>query len=147
MNFSYCRLPNKYFVKAIHTLLFLCMHYLSKKLLTILLTLLLGFSPLQSAMAGFTPSADQEEGVYQLMGIHGDMSFASNHVIHNCEQCNNNSGSIDHSCSFSQCASCVSALPAEFFYPANHVSIPVLLPVENHFISQTSTSLFRPPIV
>ncbi len=121
------------------------MDRLSEKLLAILLTLLLGLSPLQSAMAGFAVSSDQEGGVHQISVIQGDMVMNIDHATYDCEQCNADDGCNGHSCSSGQCASCVLAVLPIGSHPINFKATSKLLQKGDYFVSQLSSSLFRPP--
>jgi hypothetical protein len=121
------------------------MHRLSEKLLAILLTLLLVLSPLQGVMAGITASSDQEEGVHQMAGMHGDMVMVTDHVTDNCVQSDANDDCTGHTCSSCQCASCTLALLPIFSLPTNHTATPVLFRADDGFVSQRSSPLFRPP--
>jgi hypothetical protein len=121
------------------------MHRLSEKLLAILLTLLLVLSPLQGVMAGNTASSDQEEGVHQMAGMHGDMVMVTDHVTDNCVQCDANDDCTGHTCSSCQCASCTLALLSVSPLPANSAATPILFRADDGFVSQYSSSLFRPP--
>ena len=123
------------------------MRRVSEKLLAVLLTLLLGLSPLQSAMAGFASSLDQEGGVHQMANSHdGGMVMAADHVAaHDCEQCNADAGCNGHNCSSGQCASCALALLQVFSHPQNLIAVSVPLRADDGFVSQLSSYLFRPP--
>ncbi|MEN8179114.1 MAG: hypothetical protein ABFS39_10930 [Pseudomonadota bacterium] len=121
------------------------MHRLSKKLLAVLLTLLLGFSPLQGVMAGVAASFDQEEGVHQMTGMHGDMAMATDQAEHNCEQRHADDGCNSHSCSSAQCASCVLALLPFFSFPTNLTATSLSYSVADGLESQLSSPFLRPP--
>ena len=121
------------------------MYRLSEKLLAILLTLLLGLSPFQGAMAGFAASSDQEGGVHQMSDTQGDMVMDIDPATHDCEQCNADDGCNGHSCSSGHCASCVLAVLPVFSHPTNLSATPGLLRADDDFVSQLSSSLFRPP--
>ena len=116
------------------------MRCVSEKLLAIALTLLLGLSPLQGAMAGFAPSSDQEKGMHAMAERHGDMV-----MDHDCER--NNAYDTDncHSCSSGQCTSCALAVLPVFSHPTNRIGMSGLLRADDGFVSQLASSLFRPP--
>ena len=118
------------------------MSRISEKLLTVLLTLLLGLSPLQGAIAGFASSLDQEEGMHQMSGTHGDMAMNIDHGAHDCEQCSAGDG-----CSSGQCASCALALLPYITLPKNLTAAIELLRTDDGSVSQYSSFLFRPPRV
>jgi len=120
---------------------------LSEKLLVILLTLLLGLSPLQGAIAGFASSFEQEGGVHQMADRHdGGIVMAADHAAaQDCEQCNAEAGCNGHSCSSGQCASCVLAVLPIFPDILHRTATSGLLRTDNGFVSKLSSSLFRPP--
>lgn len=116
---------------------------LSKKLLTVLLALLLGMSPLQGAIAGFASSFDQEGSVHQTADRH---DIATDHAAaQDCEQCNTEAGCNGNSCSSDQCASCALVVFTVFSYHTNLTAMPGLSRAYDGFVSQHSSSLFRPP--
>ena len=122
------------------------MHRLSEILLAILLTLLLGFSPLTGAVAGITASYDQEEGTHQMASMPADMVMAFDHATaHDCEQCNTDDCCAGDSCSSGHCVHCVSALPAIYSHQTQFTASPVLIRADDSFINRLSASLFRPP--
>lgn len=121
------------------------MQILSERLLVILLTLLLGLAPLQSALASFANSSDQEDGVHQMEGMPSDMTGVTDHDTHDCEQCNVGNECAGHDCSSSHCTSCVLALLPILSFQASHTTATVLFPSDDGIISQLSSSLFRPP--
>ncbi|MBL3591192.1 MAG: hypothetical protein JMN24_15585 [gamma proteobacterium endosymbiont of Lamellibrachia anaximandri] len=117
---------------------------LSDKLLAVLLTLLLGLSPLQGAMAGFAASPDREGSVHQMSDMH-DSGMVMDQAAHDCKQCSADDGCGGHSCSSGQCASCALALLPVFLLPTHLAATPVLPRADKGFVSQLSSSLFRPP--
>lgn len=120
---------------------------LSKQLLSVMLMLLLGLSPLQSAIAGAT-SPDRGEPAAQTACMHdGGVMMASDQSTHDCDQCNSDSGCSNHTCSTSHCFSSVLAMVPAFSYPLNLAVITGLPAADDGFVSQLSTSLFRPPRV
>lgn len=122
------------------------MDRLSEKLLAILLTLLLGLSPpLQGAMAGLAVSSDHEGETYQMSDTQGDMVKDIDPATHDCEQYNADDGCNGHSCSSGQCASCVLAVLPICSHPINFKATSKLLQKGDYFVSQLSSSLFRPP--
>ena len=118
---------------------------LSEQLLAVMLILLLGLSPLQSVIAG-TVSPDRGESVSQTGCMHdGSMMMASNQSTHDCDQCSSDAGCSHHSCSSSHCTSSVLAMIPAYSYPLNLAVIAGLPAADDGFVSQLSTSLFRPP--
>jgi hypothetical protein len=77
-----------------------------------LLALLLGISPLQSAMAGFTAHAVQAGSGHQMGHEHeAGMTMDQNKVMkHDCRQCQDPTGCSGHTCSSGHCSSCAPAL-------------------------------------
>jgi hypothetical protein len=123
------------------------MRGLFEKLLAISLMLLLGLSPLQSVIAG-TASPDQGEPAPQTACMHdGSMMMSSDQSTHDCEQCNSDTGCSNHSCSSGHCAFSVLAMIPAFSYPLNLAVIAGPTAADDGFVSQLSTSLFRPPRV
>ena len=121
------------------------MQSLSEKLLAVLLTLLLGLSPLQGAIAGIASSA-QEGGLQQMADMQADhMVVNSDHAAHDCDQCNADDCCGGHSCSSAQCASCVLAVISVFSHPIKLSTTSEHPRVDDGFASQPSFSLFRPP--
>lgn len=112
-----------------------------------MLILLLGLSPLQSVIAG-AASPDQGEAVPQTACMHdGSMMVSSDQSIHDCDQCNSDTGCSNHTCSSSHCFSSVLAMVPAFSYPMNLAVLAALPAADDGFVSQLSTSLFRPPRV
>ncbi|WP_177419603.1 hypothetical protein [endosymbiont of Lamellibrachia barhami] len=95
-------------------------------------------------MAGFAASPDQEGSVHQMSNMH-DEGMVMDQAAHDCEQCNADDGCVGHSCSSGQCASCVLALLPFFLLPTHLAVTPVLPMADKGFVSQLSSSLFRPP--
>ena len=118
---------------------------LSEQLLAVMLMLMLALSPLQSAIAG-TASPGKGEPVSQTGCMHHDsMMMASDQSTHDCDQCNSDTGCSNHSCSSGHCASSVLVMIPAFSYPLN-LAVTIVLPAaDDGFVSQLSTSLFRPP--
>lgn len=107
----------------------------SENLLAILLTLLLGLSPLQGAIAGLATSFDKEEDVHQLFDSQGHIVMDTGPVCHDSEHCNTNVGCDDHSCSYGQCATCMLAVLPVFSYPVNPVTTSELLRKDDRLVS------------
>lgn len=120
------------------------MRRMPEKLLAVLLTLMLGLSPLQGVMAGSASSLDQEKGVHQ-MSTQGEMVMNIDHGSHSCEQCHAGDGCNGHSCSSGQCASCALALLPSFSLPVNLTVVTLLLRSDQSSVSQYTSFLFRPP--
>lgn len=127
------------------------MRSLSKKLLTVLLMLLLGFLPLQNAIADIATSSDQGESVHQMKCMHdAEMVMVADQSSNDCDQCNTEPGCADctaHACSSGHCASSVLAVLSAFSYPESHTVISKFLLVADNVIGKSPSSLFRPPRV
>jgi hypothetical protein len=121
------------------------MRQVSEKLLAVLLTLLLGLSPLQGVMTGFATSSDQEKRVHQLADMHSDKVMDTDHATPDCEQCNVDDGCTGLNCSSGQCASCVLAVLPDSSHPMDLTTTSGFIRTDGGFISQLSSSLFRPP--
>ena len=118
---------------------------LSERLLAVMLILLLGLSPLQSAIAG-AAFPDQGEPASQTACMHdGGMMMAGDQSTHDCDQCNSDAGCSNHTCSSSHCFSSVLAMVPAFSYPMNLAVIAGLTAADDGFVSQLCSSLFRPP--
>ena len=130
------------------------MHRSSDKLVAILLALLLGLAPLQGVLAGLLAVPQDTMVMHQAMegmDSHGTQAQAGQmdhaEMDQHCDQCD-----MDHccdgvSCSFSQCASCVLALPATLpLILASYTPILGPQPLVG-LITRPLTSLFRPPRV
>lgn len=123
------------------------MRRITEKLMAILLTLLLGLSPLQGAIAGFSSSLDQEEGVHQMLDSHGGMVMNSDHGAPDCVQCLAGDGCNDHGCSSGQCASCALAMLPYITLPESLTAVTELFRTDDGSVNQFSSFLFRPPRV
>ena len=122
------------------------MHQSSKKLLAILLALLVGLIPLQSAMAGFADSFGQGDGVHQMTDRHDGSHAMVDHVTgQDCEQCNIDAGCIGHSCSSGHCVSCVLGLIPVRSFPAHPFAESVQFGTDDSFVRQVFFFIFRPP--
>lgn len=122
------------------------MHQLSDKLLAILLALLLGLLPIQSAMAGFAAFPDQEESVHQMVGMQtGDDAMSVDQMAHDCEQCESDNYCKDSTCASSHCAFCVVAVPSFISLFTDHVDISYVQQADDTFLSHSVSSLYRPP--
>jgi len=127
------------------------MHRLPEKFLAILLTLLLGMSPLQGGMHNMVSSPGQKENVHQMPDKHTDsmVMAADNELKKDCDQCHMGDGCADQTYSFTHCASCVLAVLTDYLSPTRYTSTPTPRHqmAYNEFLSQPSASLFRPPRV
>ena len=123
------------------------MHRLSERVLAILLTLLLGLSPLQGAESGFALSANQDGSVHQMADGHDDCMDSDRTAAQDCGQCNSEAGCNGHSCSSGQCASCALAVHQVFSYHTNPTITSGFPRADDGIVKQLSSSLFRPPRV
>jgi hypothetical protein len=117
------------------------------KLLSLLLMLLLAFSPLQGVMAGADVQLGVETG--QPGMTHSETGGMSMHdaqrMSADCQHCDEQSGCNQHDCSHTHCASCVPGLLSFFQQTATTVgsdSYPVMEPILS---SRFTSHPFRPP--
>jgi hypothetical protein len=123
------------------------MYRRSEQLLAVMLILLLGLSPLQSAIAD-AAFPTRGEPAHQTACMHdGGMMMAGDQSPHGCDQCNSDTGCSNHTCSSGHCTSSVLAMIPAFSYPLNLSVVAGLPAADDGFVSQLSTSLFRPPRV
>jgi hypothetical protein len=118
-----------------------------RTLLAVLIALLLGLSPLQGAIAGFSDSLDLQADARQIAdaidsGIAVSSEFA---VIQNGGQCDIDNGCFNQSCPPGECATCALTLPPIASNLTNPVTTPRMLPADEGVVKQLATSLFRPP--
>ncbi|MEN8171171.1 MAG: hypothetical protein ABFS08_13190 [Pseudomonadota bacterium] len=125
------------------------MRSLSDKLLAAILALVLGFSPLQGAVAAVLDTPSQGMGMHQMMESQGDQnSVPANQMSHDyCQQNKMDDDCTSHAGASSHCSSCVVGL-----IPVTTINItPTLIsgphPSSDGFISQHAPSLYRPPRV
>jgi hypothetical protein len=121
------------------------MHSRSKKLLVILLTLLLGLSPVQGAMAELTSLAQPMGHAHQLVDTQDDNGIDDNQPFQESGQFDTDTGSTNTSCLSGHCAACAMVLTQAPILSTIYTSKPLLLQVTGHFTSPPSASLFRPP--
>ena len=119
----------------------------SKKLLAILLALLVGLIPLQSAMAGFADSFGLGDGVHQMADRHDGSQVLVDHVMaQDCEHCKVDAGcSNGQGCSSGHCVSCVLGLFPVLSFPTQQSAASVQFRTDDGFVRQLSSFLFRPP--
>lgn len=117
------------------------------KLLAILLALLVGLIPFQSAMAGFADSFGQGDGIHQMADRHDGSQAMADHVMaQDCEHCKTDAGcSNGHGCSSGHCVSCVLGLLPVLSVPTHQSAASVQFRTDDGFVRQLSSSLFRPP--
>jgi hypothetical protein len=122
------------------------MRQISGTLLTVLITLLLGLSPLQGAISGVSDSFDQQADARQIAdAIDSGIAVSSDYaVIQNCGQCSVDDDCFSQSCP-TECATCALALPPIASPLTNPVTTPRMLPADEGVVKQLATSLFRPP--
>jgi len=116
-------------------------------LLATLITLLLGFAPLQGAIAGFSDSFEQQGDTRQITdAFDSDFTvFPDYAAFQNCEQCNVDNSCFNHSSPPDECATCALTLPPIASNLTNPVTTPRMLPADEDVVKQLATSLFRPP--
>jgi hypothetical protein len=118
-----------------------------KILLATLITLLLGFAPLQGAIAGFSDSFEQQGGTRQITdAFDNDFTVPSDYAaFQNFEQCDIDNSCFNHSSPPDECATCALTLPPIASNLINPITTPRMLPTDEGFVKQPATSLFRPP--
>lgn len=126
------------------------MNRTARKWLALLLSLLLGFAPLQGAWAGFVPSGGSETGMMDHSMDHPAAMAAAS--MENCADCPTNADCADggcageHPCAMSGCAA-PAMIPAPL---AAHIRIDSRQPSPLLAVADTPapplTALFRPPI-
>jgi len=122
------------------------MRRLCAKLLTILLTLLLGFSPLQGVAAGCAVSAlDQAGSAYQMADGADDSLSLDQAASRDCDSACIQAGCGGTGCFSGVCAFCAPALPPMFLQPANFTATPGFPLADAGVANRHATSLFRPP--
>ena len=123
------------------------MRQFSGKLLAVLITLLLGLSPLQGAIANFSGSLDQQGGAHQMAdAFDSGIAVSSDYmVIQNCEQHGFDDDCFSHNGSAGQCATCALALPPIASYPTDPTATPGMLRADEDTVKKPDTSLYRPP--
>lgn len=121
------------------------MHRLSKKLLAIMLAILLGFAPLQGAIAGYVAVDDQPGNVHHPVSLQANMGMPVNPSAQDHEQCGTDLASMNHCCSSGHCASCAVGITQVSILSTINISEPLPIQVDDRFVSQPSTALFRPP--
>ena len=104
---------------------------LSKKGLSILLSLALGLAPLQATFADLAWSSGHESGMHQMADGH------------DCDQKTNGEDCADKDCPSCQCVS--PALPPDFSYSVTPATSPDTRYVNHGLIGQNPASLYRPP--
>ena len=123
------------------------MRQISGTLLAVLITLLLGLSPLQGTIAGVSDSFDQQADARQIAdAIDSGIAVSSDYAVtQNCEQCDADNGCFNQSCPPGECATCALALPPIASHLTDPVTAPGMLPTDEGVVKQLVPSLFRPP--
>ena len=123
------------------------MRQFSEILLAALITLLLGLSPLQGAIAGFSDSFNQQGDTRQITdAFDSGFTVSSDYAIfQNCGQCNMDNGCFNQSCPPDECATCALTLPPTSSNLTDPITTPRMLPADEGVVKQLATSLFRPP--
>ena len=118
-----------------------------KKLLTVLIALQLGLSPLQGAIAGFSGSFDQLGDSYQMGdAFDSSMAVSSDYALDQiCGQHNVDDKCFDYICFSGQCAACALALSKLITYPPYLVATPGMSLAYEGIVGLAPTPLFRPP--
>lgn len=121
------------------------MHESRERLLVMVLVVLLGLSPLHSALAAVTWSQVQDQSMADCIHT-GNMAMADGQSTQGSETCCVGQDCAGHACSSGQCASVGMAIIPTFSY----VFAPTVMTnsdlVKNSFESRYPPSLLRPPI-
>lgn len=121
------------------------MHGFQERLLAIALVLLLGLSPLHSALAGIAWSQVQDQSMADCMHG-GDIAMVAGQSTPDREPCCIGQDCAGHACSSGHCTTVgMAIIPAFSFVLTHTVAVNIDL-VKNSFESQYPPSLFRPPI-
>ena len=120
----------------------------SKRLLSCILALLVGLSPLQGVLANLDHSPDGSESAHHEMSslLSIDMASAGEEMADSadcCAGCECDSHSV---CNSAQCAYCMSAILALFDF-AEITAEPVPAVKQPELVQRLPTALFRPPEV
>ena len=122
------------------------MHYLTDKLLTVTLALVLGLSPLQGAVASMLDTHSDSVGMQQMMAHAGDMSsLSAPQMNHDCSQHMGDSGCQTHAGASSHCSSCVVGIHSAMIAAFTPILESGTRPSNEGFTSYSTTSLYRPP--
>jgi len=125
-----------------------CMYRSFRKLLAVLLMLLLGFSPLQLALADTFISLDEQNSPCAMSTLHTDQNILGQSAsAHDCDQCKPVDECQKSCSSAGHCstASSLSALLLTFsFSPLLHLT-QICIVADQNTLDHLSPSLFRPP--
>ncbi len=122
------------------------MRRLTDKLLTVMLSLLLGFSPLQGAVASMLDTPSQGVDMHQMIGYEGEVNTLSSDQMHqDCPQHMVDNGCQTHVGTSNHCSSCVVGLPSAMTAVFTPILKPSSRPFNDGFASHPVTSLYRPP--
>ncbi len=119
----------------------------TRKLLSILLILLLGLSPLQSAMAELSAPVDTTTMPCHMADTQTDIIPLISLSTDVCEMCVDNSDCNNTCCSHAQCTPNVVALLQGISSLIRHPSSLALLQVNENITKNSPLALFRPPRV
>ena len=112
-----------------------------------ILALLLGFSPLQGAVAAVLATPAQGMGMHQMVEKADDKKSVSAHQMkHECQQHQADNGCTNHAGSSGHCASCVIAILPDTTSSFTPTVTLASRPSNVGFTSQYTTSPYRPPI-
>ena len=119
---------------------------LSEKLLTVILALLLGLSPLQGAVAAMQDSPAQDMGMHQMVEQPDEQNTVTLHQMsHDCQQHKGDRGCTSHASSCNQCASCVVGLLPVTTSNVTPTVTTGLRPFNDGLSTPHAPSLYRPP--
>ena len=121
------------------------MHEFRERSLAIVLVLLLGLSPLHSALAAVAWSQVQGQSMADCMHA-GNMAMADGQSTQDREPCCVGQDCADHACTSGHCASIGMAILPTFSYVFTPTVVADSNLVKTSFESRYPPSLLRPPI-
>lgn len=119
----------------------------AKQLLSMMLILLLGFSPLQSVIADMTVPFEQNNTPCHTPTASEDTIQHNQKTTHDCEMCSSDTVCNDADCSFSHCTSTGPALLQGFSLPVQNLSSLLINQPDQDTTPQRLPILLRPPRV
>ncbi len=123
---------------------------LTDKFLAVILALLVGFSPLQSAVAAVLDAPSQKAGMHQMHQLMAPQDEKNNvtppQLSHDCQQHLGEDSCTHHAGSAGHCTGCVvGILPVIITSSTLATETLALRPSTDGFTSQHAPSLYRPP--
>ena len=122
------------------------MYRLSKKLLALVVSLLIGALPYQSVIADITSFLDLGEATSIMADMDlGQMDIQLGQAADHCDQCVTDDCCAGSVCSSGHCTSGAIALLPVISVPINIVTTSNIVRTDDGFVSKLPASLFRPP--